>query len=127
MAKIDLGKIVAVAVAAGASQVASAPNNDMKSQDVPAVITATTEMAKPAIAEAQAQLDHATDQEPFYLSRQWWTAMLGVAGSLAGVAGYAFPAEMQQQVLSIIMAGVGVVTAATLFYNRYFAKKPIGQ
>lgn len=127
MSKIDIGKILAIAVAAGASQVAADTSNTMKPKDAKAVVVATTEAAKPEVKEAQAQVDHALDQEPFYLSRQWWVTMLGLAGSVAGLAGYAFPAEMQQQVLAIAMAGIGVITSATLFYNRYVAKKPIGQ
>lgn len=134
MAKIDIGKLIDIAsVVKDALNVeAKKDSNSLKPAEVtkvadPVATKVEAKVTQIVTKELQAREDFATDQEPFYLSRQWWVTMLGLAGSVAGLAGYAFPAEMQQQVLAIAMAGIGVITSVTLFYNRYVAKKPIGQ
>lgn len=127
MSKIDLNQVLKAAVAAGVVAAASAPNNDLQQKDAPVVTAVVTEQLKPVIEDAQARIDHASNQEPFYLSRQWWVTVLSLLSAMLGLAGYAFPAEMQQQALAIIMAAVGLISTVTLFYNRYFARKPIGK
>lgn len=119
MAKIDLGRILAAAVAIGASQVAADTSNKMVPKDAKAVVVATSVAAREEVKEAQATVDVLTNQEPFYMSIQWWTQMLGYAGVAAGLVGYAFPAEMQKEVLAILSGVIGLGTAGAMFYNRY--------
>jgi hypothetical protein len=119
MAKIDLGKILAAAVSAGAAQVAGDSSTKMEPKDAKAVVVATQQVAKEEVKEAQATVDVLTNQEPFYMSVQWWTQMLGIAGALAGVVGFSFPAEMQKEALALITGAIGVITTGAMFYNRY--------
>lgn len=119
MAKIDLGKILAVAVAVGANQVAADSANKMVPKDATAVVKATNVVAKEELKEAQATVDVLTNQEPYYMSVQWWTQILGLLGTVAGIVGFSFPAEMQKEALSIITGVIGAGTAIAMFYNRY--------
>lgn len=127
MAKIDLGKILAIAVSAGAAQVAAADDNKMVPKDATAVVRATTQAVKDSgeIQQVQKHIDVLTEQEPFYMSVQWWTAMLGIAGTVAAAVGYSFPADMQKDVLAGIMAVVGAGTTIAMLYNRYIRKPAI--
>jgi hypothetical protein len=119
MAKIDLGKILALAVAAGAAQVAGDSTTKMEPKDAKAVVQAAAVASKEEIKEAQQTVDVLTNQEPFYLSVQWWTQILGLLGTVAGIIGFSFPAEMQKEALAIITGLIGVGTAGAMFYNRY--------
>lgn len=127
MAKIDLGKILATAVTIGAATVAASDSNKMESKDATAVVKATNQAVKDSgeIAQVQNHIDVLTNNEPFYMSIQWWTAMLGIAGTVAGAVGYTFPADMQKDVLALIAGLIGVGTTIAMLYNRYIRRPAI--
>jgi hypothetical protein len=121
MAKIDFGKLVAVVVAAGSAQVAGDNTTKMEPKDAAAVVKATDVAIKqsPEIKEAQATVDVLTNQEPFYMSVQWWTGLLSLIVAAAGVFGVVIPEEIQKQVLAIIAIMFGSGGVGLMVYNRY--------
>lgn len=120
MAKLlDIGKLVAVVTALGAAQVAANENNKMEQKDAKAVVTAAASAGKEEIKEAQATVDVLTNQEPFYMSVQWWVGATGVVISAAGAIGYTLPAEIQKEVLAIVAAVAGAGVTLAMAYNRY--------
>lgn len=134
MSKIDLGKAVAVAIAAGAAQAAADPGNKMTTGEVPAVVKAAQEAAKPVVAEAQAKIDHLTNQEPWYRSRVTLGALAAMAAGVAGLAGFSFSAEDQAfavdtavKAIELGSAAMALIGGAVAWYGRWRAKKPLGQ
>lgn len=121
---IDVGQIVVNAL----QKEADKPSNQMTNQDVNNVAPVVQAKVEDQLTkQVQPVIDHLTNNEPWYQSRQTWVAILGLLSSVLAIFGVAFPAEVQAQVLGIITAIVGIITTGTLIYNRYFAKKPIGQ
>lgn len=90
--------------------------------------TAEASAMKPAIIkEMSSVITNQTNQEPWYQSRVTWGAILTAAAGLAGVFGYAFPAEVQGKVIDAIIAAGPLIGAAVVLYGRYIGKKPLGE
>lgn len=105
---------------------AAKPTNSLTQSEVTSVAPSVKkDVVQEVVQQMGPVLEHLSDTEPFWQSRQWWIAMLSLAGSLLGIFGIVFPPEMQQEVLAIVMAIIGAVSSATLIYNRYFAKRPL--
>lgn len=75
-----------------------------------------------------------TNQEPWYLSRVTWGAILAAVAGLAGIFGYSFSAEDQQywmdnidQMVQLASSVVALVGGTLAWYGRWRAKKAIGQ
>lgn len=124
---------IKAAVVAGLTQAASNANNDLTQKDVEAV----AKTVAPAVQkEAGAIIENLTNAEPLWQSRNFWSSIVIVGVSLAGLGGYAVSAEDQSAALDTIMgvvqAGGFLVTAlsgAYVMINRLRARylKPIGK
>jgi len=132
MAKLDIGKIVAVAIAAGASQVAADDKTKMVPAEVSAVVKAATDIAAPDLKEIQAQIDHATNNEAhWYQKRSFWSAIVQIGvivlapiAARYGLDGYMTPDNLDM-VVSILTKG-GAAWGAYLAIRAGTATKPLG-
>ena len=122
MANVDIDKALSVAnaVEAALHVEAQKPTNSLQQQDVKDVAPAVTAAVQAKVDQTvKPAIEAITNQEPFYLSIQWWTQMLGLLVAIAGIFGIVIPAEMQKEILAIIAAVIGLTTAGLMFYNRY--------
>lgn len=107
------------------TQVTAAVANTVAQPEVKADISAV-----PAIVNALGpiidQIVHSTNSEPFYQSRVFWGAILGLLATVLGVFGVAFPSELQGTVLTIIMSALPLVGGLFALYGRFMSRKPIG-
>lgn len=107
------------------SQVAAAVATTVAKPEVKADLSAV-----PAIVNALGpiidQIVHSTNSEPFYQSRVFWGAILGLLATILGIFGVSFPSELQGTVLTIIMAALPLVGGILALYGRFKARKPLG-
>lgn len=102
--------------------------NDMKATDAAKVAeTAVPKIEAAVNKEVGAIIENATNQEPLWRSRNFWTFFLIMIASGAGIFGYSFTAEDQKTALDAIMQliqlGTMIGTAALGLYglvNRVF-------
>jgi hypothetical protein len=123
-----LGPIVGVALAVeqALNQAAASPNNGLKPAEVPIIVPKVTQAVTTVVqAQTKPVIDVLMNQEAFWKSPQWWVSMLGVVSVLLGAFGVVFDAGMQKEALEIIMATIGLITAVTLFWNRYIRKSAL--
>lgn len=106
--------------------VANAVRDTVASPTVPAdpgAIMPITEAVAPIIV-------HATNNEPWYLSRVTWGALLSAVGATSALVGYPIAEEMQSRILEVIALwttfGGLIAGPALTLYGRWKAKKPIG-
>lgn len=97
----------------------SDPTVPAKAEAIPAIVA--------AISQLVPEIVNATNKEPFYQSRVFWGSALSVLAGVLALFGVAFPAEMQTQVIGIIMAALPLLGGLYALYGRFKAKKPIGQ
>lgn len=107
---------------------AAKSSNDMKASDAAKI----TETAAPKIEaavnkEVGAIIENATNQEKIWQSRNFWTFLLVMVASAAGLLGYTFSAEDQASTVNTIMqlvqlAGVAGTALLGLYglVNRVF-------
>lgn len=107
-------------VTQGAELVAADPKVKMDQSAVRPVVDEIMGKILPTIL-------HATNNEPWYRSRVFWSSMLSIVATLVGVFGISFPAEVQTQVLVAIMAAIPAVSAAIALWSRYVSTKPLGK
>jgi hypothetical protein len=121
MAKIDLKNILIAAATAAAAQVAADPKTVLKPSDVPEVSQEVrTQIEKhPDVKQAQKTIDVLTNQEPWYMSVQAWTAIITSMMAILGIIGLAVPEEVQKTVLAGVPILVGFGVAVAMMYNRY--------
>lgn len=116
--KTELENVVTTKVVQAAQQAAADPTVKMDHSAVPIIVDTVLEKIIPVIL-------HSTSQEPWYQSRVFWSAVLGVLAGILGLFGIAFPAEVQGLYLNVVMAAVPLVAAGFALWGRY-AKKPLG-
>lgn len=121
----DLKAILIAAATAAAAQVAADPGTNMKPADVPDVVSAVVKSAEkhPDLKEAQKTLDAKTNQEPWYLSVQAWTAIVSAILAIFGAVGLAVPEEIRGQIMAAVPLVVGAGVSIAMIYNRYFRFK----
>jgi hypothetical protein len=128
-AKIEVGKLIDLsnAVTKGLDQAAASPAITLQPQDVKPTENVVTQKAEAAVVkQLQPTIDHLTNQEPFYQSRQWWAMVATIVVALMNLAGFAVPDEFKEQFITLATTISGAVISLVLFYNRYYAKKPLG-
>ncbi len=116
--KSEIQKTVETKVIQAVQESASDPAVKMDYSAVPDVVNSVLTKILPSIL-------HSTSQEPWYQSRVFWSAVLGVIGGVLGIFGVAFPAEIQASYLNIVMALVPLVAAVFALWGRY-SSKPLG-
>lgn len=122
MADIKVGDLVDVAshVSDAVDKAAADPKIPIEQKDAAKITKSMTPGIQAGVKkDMQPVIDVLANQEPFYLSVQWWTQMMGYIIVLLGVLGYAIPEEMKESLLSIITAAVGLAVGLAMFYNRY--------
>lgn len=118
MEKTEVEHTITTKVTQAAQEVADNPKVAVDYSAVPAIVNAVLDNIIPIIR-------HSTSTEPWWRSRVFWSAIMGVLAGVLGIFGVAFPAEMQASYLNIIMALVPLVAAGLALWGRY-AKKPLG-
>ena len=114
------------AVTTGLTQAAGNANNELTQKDVAAVSkTVSAEVQK----ETDAVIENITNQEPLWQSRNFWTALVTIAASVAGLAGYAYSVEDQATTVDGITSIVTAAAGLFMLVNRILAGrlKPIGK
>lgn len=111
---------VAVAVNKALTQEARNPANTLQPADVHQTTVAVTKAVQDAVVtQVKPVVEVLTNQEPWWRSPQAWITILSMLSVLLGIFKISFDDVMQKEALTIIMAGVAFVSAATLFWNRY--------
>lgn len=122
---------IAEAVKPALEKLAASPKTDMVHSDVPVVATTvekvvdkqTTALQK----EVNAVVDHATNNEPWYLSRVTIGAIVSIAMPILGLVGITADIISPDELTGYILAGGVIVGGATTLWGRWVARKPIGQ
>jgi hypothetical protein len=119
---------VAVKALAGVKEAASQPNNLSEaavSQSQSAIVHEVAKAIDPMLTNMQ-------NREPWYQSRVILGSVFAVLASLAGIFGWAFPAELQGKTIeAVITLGPFIATlvgALYAWYGRTIARtsKPVG-
>jgi uncharacterized membrane protein len=66
------------------------------------------------------------ENKSWYASKGVWGGILAVAASVAGIFGFTFGVELQEQVVSYITQLIGVIGGLLAIFGRVTAKQPIG-
>lgn len=109
------------------SQVDTAVKKTIADPSVPAAPEAAPAIIDAVMNKIIPTVLHATNQEPWYQSRVFWSAVLSIIVAICGLFGLTVDADAQSKILSLIMAIIPAVSAGIALYSRYFAKKPLGQ
>jgi hypothetical protein len=72
------------------------------------------------------EVQHATNNEPWYQSRVTWGTIISMASGVAGGLGFALAPEDIDQLVSILSAGGVLVGGLITFIGRWASRKPIG-
>lgn len=124
----DIKTAAVSAIAAGVANAAADPSSAITQSDVHAVTAAVTQAAAPALADAQARLDYATNNESLLTS-------YSATGGLTVVVGSVFTiieklSDGYQPVVdnpALLFPVVTLLGGAWVLYGRLFRSKPIGQ
>lgn len=89
---------------------------------------AAREVADQVIEEVRRspEVQHATNNEPWYQSRVTWGAIISGAAGFAGAFGFAFSPEDVDVIVGAVTAAATIIGSAVTLYGRWKAKKPIG-
>lgn len=129
MSKIDLSRVVDVAVTAGLNAAAASRDNDLKRTDVGAVAATVAAAARPAIErEVEARIDNATNAEPLYRSRVMIGLAVTVVAQVANYFGHDIVPAAQVELVELVLQTVSFVGAAYAAYGRIRGAqlKPVG-
>jgi hypothetical protein len=120
---ILIKKGVEFAIDKAIDKVAKSPSLSLEKKDAPAV----KEIVKVAVEqEVQARVEHATDTEPHYSSRNVWASLVGLITAAEQIRVY-WTDDVPQTVQEWLIP-VGIIVAAlTPLYSRFIAKKPLGR
>ncbi len=80
----------------------------------------------PRFRDVAAQVEHATNAEPWYQSRVTWGAVLTGLASVASAFGIALAPEDREVLVGILAAAGSLFGAALTLYGRWRARRPIG-
>lgn len=117
------GKVIEKVVEKALDKVATSPSTDMTKKDVPAATEIVTKEVK---REVKSMVDHVTDNEPAYKSRNVWASFVGIITAADLV--YRMWTDDQVNSVNDYLTPIGIiVTALTPLYSRYIAKKPLGE
>ncbi len=115
----DIRNALTPAVVKAVQKAAASPDTATKPQDAAIVASNILTEVVPIVA-------HATNNEPWWQSRVTWGAILSIVATILGIFGLTFPAELQGQVLTAIMAAIPLVGGIVTLIGRWVAKKPLG-
>lgn len=88
---------------------------------------AQAELERAVAREVAPLVEHATNTEPWYLSRVTWGAVVAGVSPLLGLVLGAAPTLEEQSRLAEIGAAAGTILGAGLaLYGRWLARRPIG-
>src|SRR5262245_47786917 len=79
-----------------------------------------------AIEPVVDQFLHSTNNEPWYRSRVTWGTIITFLGAVLMLFNIDFSADLQKQVLDLVMAAVPIVGGLVTLYGRWRATVPIG-
>lgn len=122
MAKVNVGDIIKIGgiVHEALTREADKSSNKMTPADAAKVAPAVEKEVKAAVNEQiKPVVDVLTNQEPFYMSVQFWTLIVSAFAGIVGIFGYAVPEDMQKETVTIIMTISGTIGTILMFYNRY--------
>lgn len=118
---------IAVQALQGVKVAAVLPYNDLSEV---AVDTAQNEIVDQVAKKVEPIVQHLTNNEPWYQSRVTIGVILAVIGSVLGLWGYSFPAEIQSRVLETVVTLAPLIAplvgGAITLYGRWVATRPIG-
>jgi hypothetical protein len=85
---------------------------------------ATAVVTQSVQKEVEAQVQHRTDTEPHYSSRNMWGSLVGIITAIETIR--IFWTDGQPQSVQEWLVPVGIIVAAlTPLYSRFIAKKPL--
>lgn len=115
-------KGVEFAIDKAIDKVAQSKSLSLEKKDAPAV----KEIVKVAVEqEVQARVEHQTDTEPHYSSRNMWGVLFGLMGEAAVLYRFAtdgVPQDFQTEWAPHVMVILGLLTP---LYSRFIARKPL--
>lgn len=114
---IEVGLDMALKKAAASKSISLQPS------DVPAVKEIVTKSVE---REVQARVDHVTDNEPAYSSRNMWGALVGIITAADLMQRMWFDGLPNTATDYLTPLGI-IIASLTPIYSRYIAKKPLGQ
>ena len=66
-----------------------------------------------------------TDQKPWYASRAVWGALIAIAASLGGMAGWTFSVDDQSRLADLAVEAASLAGALLALFGRIAARKTI--
>jgi hypothetical protein len=120
---ILIKKGVEFAIDKAIDKVAKSPSLSLEKKDASAV----KEIVKVEVEkEVQARVEHQTDTEPHYSSRNIWGSIVGLMTAAEQIRVYWTDGVPQTVQEWLIPVGI-IVAALTPLYSRFIAKKPLGR
>jgi hypothetical protein len=120
---ILIKKGVEFAIDKAIDKVAKSPSLSLEKKDASAV----KEIVKVEVEkEVQARVEHQTDTEPHYSSRNLWGSFVGIITAAETIRTFWTDDQVQSLQEWAIPAGI-IVAALTPLYSRFIAKKPLGR
>jgi hypothetical protein len=110
-----------------ANLIAKAVSSAVSRPDVPASPAAIEPITREVIRQVQPQIEHLTNNEPWWASRVMWGVIVSVGSGLAAAAGFQLTGEDQAMAINLFMAAGTVVGGCITLYGRFRARKPIGR
>jgi len=123
VASVLAKKGIEFAVKKGLEAAAKSSHTKMAQSDVP---IATEVVVKQVQQEVQSRVEHITDQEPAYSSRNMWGSLVGIITAIDLMQRMWFDGLPNTATDYLTPLGI-IIASLTPIYSRYIAKKPLGQ
>ena len=124
---ISLPPIVLDVIGSALRQIGADPTLPLQPEEVPTVAEAvgTRVQQHPRFRDVAAEVEHLTNQEPWYRSRVTWGALMSLVAAMGSGFGLVLgPAEVEAAV-TVLAAGGTMIGALVTLYGRWIAKRPI--
>lgn len=110
-------------IGAALKKVAKSPNTKMDQADV---LPATELVTQKIQEEVQARVEHRTDTEENFRSRNVWGSVVGLVCA-ADVIYKMYTDDVTQDIMDYVTQIGLILSILTPMYSRFFAKKPLGR
>ena len=124
---VTLPLIVLDIIGSALRQIGSDPSLPLQPQDAPVVAKEVgARIEKEArFRELTAEVEHLTNQEPWYRSRVTWGALITLAASVGSGFGVVLGPEEIEAAVTVLTAGATLIGGVVTLYGRWIAKRPI--
>lgn len=110
-------------------QVIRSPRNDAPPAQAPLIAAEVERQVREsaAVREVAAQVEYATNAEPWYQSRVTIGAIVSIGAGVCGLLGLAVSPQDVETIVAVATAAGTLVGGLVTLYGRWVAKTPLGR